>query len=219
LETLHRIYDSCITQRQLETAPTFTPTKHVLQTIKRIWQVEGIHGLPAISAPTFFPTDSRNKDTWWEKRAGESTSVKAPQDEQSEDDSAETEYAWDSSDEQGEGDTKKTAYMWDSIDEEDRTDTMNSLDQSDRWVIWKSKDKWSVSLKNAGFHQLLHIQQDIKNRTGATSVKPFNKRKDRSPRTTISVLRLLDTYNTSVRHSPKYIHSHTTGAGASFTQS
>jgi hypothetical protein len=65
---------------KLETAHTFTPTRHIPQTIKRIWQVERIHGLPAIAAPTFFPTTSRNKDTWWEKRAGEATSMKTPRD-------------------------------------------------------------------------------------------------------------------------------------------
>jgi hypothetical protein len=160
-ETLQRIYDSSITQRQLETAHTFTPTRHIFQTIKRIWQVEGIHGLPAIAVPTFFSTASRNKETWWEESTGKLTNVKAPQDEQSADDSGETKYAWDSSDEQEEGDTKTTAYMWDSMDEEDRTDIMDNLDQSDKWVIWKSKDKWSVSLKDADFHQLLHIHQDI----------------------------------------------------------
>ena len=72
-----------------------------------------------------------------------------------------TEYAWESPDEKEEGDTKKTAYKWDSMDEEDKTDTINNLDQSDQWVIWKTKDKWSVSLKNADFHQLLYIHQDI----------------------------------------------------------
>jgi hypothetical protein len=77
----------------------------------------------------------------------------------------------DSSDEQDEGDTKKTAYMWDSMDEKDRTDTMNSLDQSDRWVIWKSKDKWSVSLKKAGFHQLLHIHQDTQDECWGFKIK------------------------------------------------
>ena len=48
---------------------------------------------------------------------------------------------WDSSDEQEEEDTKKMAYMWDSMDEEDRADTIDSLNQSDNWVIWKSKDR------------------------------------------------------------------------------
>ncbi len=50
----------------------------------------------------------------------------------------------DPSDEQEEGDTKKTACMWDSMDEEDGTDTIDSLKTSDKWVIWKSKDRWSV---------------------------------------------------------------------------
>jgi hypothetical protein len=58
-----------------------------------------------------------------------------------------------------------------------------------------------------------------KNRTDAISVKPFKYRKDGSPRTTISFPRPLDTYNMNARHSPNYIHSRTTCAGASFTQS
>jgi hypothetical protein len=49
-ETLQRIYESCATQRHLETASIFTPTRHILQTIKQVWHVEGIHGLPAVSA-------------------------------------------------------------------------------------------------------------------------------------------------------------------------
>ena len=36
-ETLQRIYESCTSQRQLETANIFTPTRHILQTIKRVW--------------------------------------------------------------------------------------------------------------------------------------------------------------------------------------
>ena len=88
-ETLQRIHDSCSTQRQLETVNIFTPTRYILQTIKRIWQVEGIHGLPAVTVPTFFPTDSRNNDTWWERREEESSSIKTPRDE-----SGETEYSW-----------------------------------------------------------------------------------------------------------------------------
>ena len=68
---------------------------------------------------------------------------------------------WDSSDEQEEGDTKKMAYMWDSMDEEDRADTIDNLKQSDNWVIWKSKDRWSVSLQKEGFYQLLHIQKRV----------------------------------------------------------
>jgi hypothetical protein len=68
---------------------------------------------------------------------------------------------WDSADEQDVENTKKTAYMWDSMDEEDRENTMDSLKQTDKWVIWNTKDKWSTSLRRAGLHQLLHIHQDI----------------------------------------------------------
>ncbi len=98
--------------------------------------MEGIHGLPAVAAPTFFPKAYRNKDTWWETKAQESPSTRTPRDEQNETEPAEIEYVWDSSDEQEEGDTTKTAYMWDSMDEEDRADTIDILKQSDKRVIW-----------------------------------------------------------------------------------
>ncbi len=74
-------WDSCITQRQLEITHTFTPMRNILQTIQRICQVEGIHGLPSIVALTFLPMSSRNKDTWWQESTGESTNAKSPQDE------------------------------------------------------------------------------------------------------------------------------------------
>ena len=48
------------------------------------------------------------------------------------------------------------------MDEEDRADTKDILKKSDKWVIWKSKDKWSVSLTETDFHQLLYIQKDTK---------------------------------------------------------
>jgi hypothetical protein len=70
--------------------------------------------------------------------------LNTPRDE-SENESGETEDAWDPSDEQEEGVRKTTSYIWDSMDEEDREDTMDILKQSDEWVIWKSKDKWTKS--------------------------------------------------------------------------
>jgi hypothetical protein len=96
------------------------------QTIKRVWQVEGLHGLPPIAAPNFFPKASKNKDIWWETKR----SLNTPRDE-SENESGETEDTGDPSDEQEEGDIKTTAYLWDSMDEEDREDTMDILKQSD----------------------------------------------------------------------------------------
>jgi len=133
--------------------------------------LEEIHGLPAVTAPTFFPTASRSKDTWWQTNAEDSSNIKTPRDEQHEDESGETEYAWDSSDEQEKEDTKKTAYIWDSMDEEDRADTIDNLQQSDKWVIWKSKDKWSTSLQNKGFHQLLHLKEDTLDECWGSKIK------------------------------------------------
>ena len=98
---------------------------------------------------------SRNKDNWWNKGTGETTGMTDSMDEQSRESSEETEYMWDSTDEQDGEDTRETAYIWDSMDDQDRDDTMDSLKQTNKWVIWKTKDKWSV-----GFHQLLHIHQD-----------------------------------------------------------
>jgi hypothetical protein len=48
---------------------------------------------------------------------------------------------------------------------------MNILQQSDEWVIWKSKDKWTTSLKAAGFHQLLHIKEDIQEDCWGSKIK------------------------------------------------
>jgi hypothetical protein len=78
---------------------------------------------------------------------------------------------WDSSEEQVEGDTKTTTYMWDSMGEEDRTDIMDNLDQTDKWVIWKSKDHQDVSLKDSDFHQLLHIHEDIQDEYWGFKIK------------------------------------------------
>jgi len=61
--------------------------------------------------------------------------------------------------------------MWDSMDEEDRADTIDNLKQSDKWVIWKSKDRWSASLKDEGFHQLLYLQKDIQDECWGSKIK------------------------------------------------
>ena len=53
---------------------------------------------------------------------------------------------WDSTDEQDGEDTRETVCIWDSMDDQDREDTMDNLKQTNKWVIWKTKDKWSTSL-------------------------------------------------------------------------
>ena len=57
------------------------------------------------------------------------------------------------------------------MDEEDRADTIDSLKQSGKWVIWKSKDRGSATLKDAGFHQLLHIPKDIRDECWGSKIK------------------------------------------------
>jgi hypothetical protein len=65
MDTLTRIHESCKTQSLLESADVFTPTRHILQTIRRTWMVDRVHGLPAVTDPPFFPSASRNDDIWW----------------------------------------------------------------------------------------------------------------------------------------------------------
>ncbi len=64
-DTLAKIQDSCKTQESLEEENVFSPTRHLLLTIKRLWQVDRVHGLPAVAASAFFPSDSRGDECWW----------------------------------------------------------------------------------------------------------------------------------------------------------
>ena len=60
LDTITRIHESITTQDSLECTGILTPTRHILDTIKQMWQLKGIHGLPAVATPAFFQSDSRN---------------------------------------------------------------------------------------------------------------------------------------------------------------
>jgi ribonuclease HI len=64
-DTLAKIQASCKTQESLEEANVFSPTRHLLLAIKRLWQVDRVHGLPAVAAPAFFPSASRGDECWW----------------------------------------------------------------------------------------------------------------------------------------------------------
>ena len=67
---------------------------------------------------------------------------------------------------------------------------MDNLKQTDKWVIWKSKDKWSTSLQTVGFHQLLHIHQDIQDECWDLTSKEGDIQEtfgSRSPRKSLSV--------------------------------
>jgi hypothetical protein len=65
MTTLTRIHESYKTQSLLESTDVFTSTRHILQAIRRMWMVDRGHGLPAVVAPSFFPSSSRNEDIWW----------------------------------------------------------------------------------------------------------------------------------------------------------
>jgi hypothetical protein len=41
------------------------PTRHLLLTLKRLWQLDRVHGLPVVAAPVFFPSASKGKEYWW----------------------------------------------------------------------------------------------------------------------------------------------------------
>jgi hypothetical protein len=60
---------------------------------------------------------------------------------------------------------------WHRMDEEDRADTIDILKQSDEWVIWKTKDKWSTLLKASGFYQLLYIKSEIQEECWGSKIK------------------------------------------------
>jgi hypothetical protein len=64
-DTLVRIQDSCKDQESLEETNVFSPTRHLLLTLKRLWQLDRVQGLPAVSAPAFFPSASRGEECWW----------------------------------------------------------------------------------------------------------------------------------------------------------
>ena len=61
-DTLAKIQASCKDQESLEEANVFSPTRHLLLTLKRLWQLERVHGLPAVAAPAFFPSASKGEE-------------------------------------------------------------------------------------------------------------------------------------------------------------
>ena len=72
-DTLAKIQVSCKSQECLEEVNVFTPTRHLLLTIKQMCQLDRVHGLPAVVAPAFFPSASRGEERWW--GTGDSSTV------------------------------------------------------------------------------------------------------------------------------------------------
>ena len=104
-ETLSRIQASCKTQEYLEESNKLTPSRHILLALRQIWDLERIHGLPAVTDPTFFPSTSKNEECWL-----------------------------------GTSDPK-TIYVGDSMDDQDKQTSMSTLQETENWVVWKTRDK------------------------------------------------------------------------------
>ncbi len=51
--------------RLLEEENVFSPTRHLLLALKRLWQIDRVHVLPAVAAPAFFPSVSKGDECWW----------------------------------------------------------------------------------------------------------------------------------------------------------
>ncbi len=64
-DTLTRIQASYTAQESLEEANVFSPTRHLLLAINRLWQIDRVHGPPAVAAPAFFPSASKGDECWW----------------------------------------------------------------------------------------------------------------------------------------------------------
>ena len=112
------------TQECLEESNRLTPSRHILLALRQTWDLERIHGLPAVVAPVFFPSGSRNEECWW-----------------------------------GTPDPR-SIYVWDSLDDQDKQTSMTTLQETENWVVWKTRDKiWTHTLKKQDFHQLLSFKK------------------------------------------------------------
>jgi hypothetical protein len=140
---LFRIQASCKVQDHLEESKKLTPSRHILLELRQIWDLERIHGVPAVEAPAFFPSASRNEECWW-----------------------------------GTPDPK-TVYVWDSMDDQDKLTSMSTLQETENWVVWKTRDKtWTHTLQQQGFHQLLSFHKDEKENISGSKIKGWWRRGD-----------------------------------------
>ncbi len=65
-----------------------------------------------------------------------------------------------------------TVYVWDSMDDEDRQNSLTALQETENWVIWKTRDKtWTHTLRREDFHQLLSFNKDEKEDISGFKIK------------------------------------------------
>jgi hypothetical protein len=58
-------------------------------------------------------------------------------------------------------------------------DSLNTLQNTEQWVVWKTKDKmWSRTLRNEGFHQILSFNKEEKEDISGFKIKGWWRRGD-----------------------------------------
>ena len=136
LDTLAKIQASCNSQTHLEEANVFTPTRHLLLTIKQLWGINRVHGLPAVTVPAFFTSASKGNECWW-----------GTQDSR-------TVYLWDSMDDkdrQDSMDTLRTQDTWIVWKTKDKVWTQKLQQEGFAQILTLNKDKtmskWSTKIK------------------------------------------------------------------------
>lgn len=73
----------------------------------------------------------------------------------------------------------KTVYAWDSMDDQDKQSSITDLQETENWVVWKTRDKtWTHTLRREGSHQLLSFNKDEKENISGFKIKGWWRRGD-----------------------------------------
>ena len=63
-------------------------------------------------------------------------------------------------------------YVWDSMDDQDEQTSITTLQETENWVVWKTRDKtWTHTLQQQDFHQLLSFHKDEKENITSSKIK------------------------------------------------
>ena len=172
LDTLAKIQASCNSQTHLEEANVFTPTRHLLLAIKQMWQIDRVHGLPAVAAPAFFPSVSKGNEHWW-----------GTQD-------SNTVYLWDSMDDQDRRSSLETLHTqdnWVVWKTKDKDWTQELQQAGFVQILSLDKDtktsKWSHKIK--GWWR----RGDIKVTKCKKTVECWVKSQEKAPKTAQAVIK------------------------------
>ena len=58
------------------------------------------------------------------------------------------------------------------MDDQDKLTSMSTLQETENWVVWKTRDKtWTHTLQQQDFHQLLSFHKDEKENISGSKIK------------------------------------------------